>query len=48
LNTNDPPSGSEIAFVHSVISKAEARVARIDEEVAELQEMLEHLRAEGA
>jgi hypothetical protein len=48
LNTNDPPSGSEIAFVHSVISKADARAARIDEEVAELEEMLKHLRAERA
>jgi hypothetical protein len=48
LNTNEPPSGSEITFVHSVISKADARVAHIDEEVTELQEMLKHLRAERA
>lgn len=48
LNTNEPPSGSEITFVHSVISKADARVARIDEEVTEFQEMLKHLRAERA
>ncbi|KAJ6541689.1 hypothetical protein B0H19DRAFT_1035866, partial [Mycena capillaripes] len=48
LNTNEPPDGSEIIFIQSVISKTDARLAYLDDEISKLQHKLKQLKEERA
>ncbi|KAJ7302969.1 hypothetical protein DFH08DRAFT_986798, partial [Mycena albidolilacea] len=48
LNTNEPPNDSEFAFIHSVISDADARLACLDDEISTLEEKLQQLEEEHA
>ncbi|KAF7371153.1 F-box domain-containing protein [Mycena sanguinolenta] len=46
LNTNEPPNDSDLAFIHSVISQTDARLACLDDEISKLQDKLTQLRDE--
>ncbi|KAJ7681556.1 hypothetical protein B0H17DRAFT_1230242 [Mycena rosella] len=40
LNSNEPPEGPEVAFIQSVSSKADARLAYLDHEISQLRDRL--------
>ncbi|KAF8211014.1 hypothetical protein K438DRAFT_1569429, partial [Mycena galopus ATCC 62051] len=44
LNSNEPPDDSEVPLVHSAISKIDARLARIDDEISAFQQKLGQLK----
>ncbi|KAF7371145.1 F-box domain-containing protein [Mycena sanguinolenta] len=46
LNTNEPPDDSDIAFIHSTISKSSARIASIDNQITKLRETVKQLEDE--
>ncbi|KAJ6562427.1 hypothetical protein B0H19DRAFT_97186 [Mycena capillaripes] len=48
LNSNQPPEESELTFVQSAILQADASLARLDEEISELQGKLRQFEAERA
>ncbi|KAF7345454.1 ABC protein [Mycena venus] len=48
FTTNEPPEPSEIPFIQSVISKADARIACLDDEISRIQEKLKKLEEERA
>jgi hypothetical protein len=48
LNTNEPPEDSERMFIDSVISKTEARLVWLDDEIPKLREKLKQLEDERA
>ncbi|KAJ6580780.1 hypothetical protein B0H19DRAFT_1112346 [Mycena capillaripes] len=48
MNTNEPPESSDIPLVLSAISKTDAPLACLDEEISRLQEKLKRLEAERA
>ncbi|KAJ7330534.1 hypothetical protein DFH08DRAFT_314625 [Mycena albidolilacea] len=43
LNTNEPPDDSEVTLIHSVVSDVEEHLARLDDEIAKIQETLNQL-----
>lgn len=43
LNSSEPPDHSDLPLIHSVISKTDARLACLDDEIAKLRETLEQL-----
>ncbi|KAF8211822.1 hypothetical protein K438DRAFT_1808022 [Mycena galopus ATCC 62051] len=48
LNSNEPPDDSDSTFIHSVVSDADARLARLDDEIAKIREHLHQLEEERA
>ncbi|KAF8211032.1 hypothetical protein K438DRAFT_102106 [Mycena galopus ATCC 62051] len=44
LNTNEPAEGSDLTFIHSLISNTDARLAFLDHEIPNLQEKLSKLQ----
>ncbi|KAJ7330518.1 hypothetical protein DFH08DRAFT_967053 [Mycena albidolilacea] len=48
LNTNEPPADPERIFIDSVISKTEARLVWLDDEIPKLREKLKQLEYERA
>ncbi|KAJ6580827.1 hypothetical protein B0H19DRAFT_894028, partial [Mycena capillaripes] len=45
-NSNEPPSDSYLALIQSAIPKIDARLARLDDEIAELRVTLEQLETD--
>ncbi|KAF7345515.1 F-box domain-containing protein [Mycena venus] len=48
LTTNEPPEGSEITFVQSVVSKTDAHLARLNNETLNVKQKLQQLKEERA
>ncbi|KAF7371150.1 F-box domain-containing protein [Mycena sanguinolenta] len=46
LNTNEPPDDSDMAFIHSVISKSSVRLAFLDDKIVKLRETVKKLEDE--
>ncbi|KAJ7654601.1 hypothetical protein DFH06DRAFT_1474504 [Mycena polygramma] len=43
LNSNEPPEGSDLAFIHSVVSETEKRLTCLDDDITKLQKTLNQL-----
>ncbi|KAJ6457428.1 hypothetical protein C8R47DRAFT_943932, partial [Mycena vitilis] len=48
MNRNEPPDESELPLVKSAVSRTDARLAIIDEEIAKLQKTLKELEENRA
>ncbi|KAF7356326.1 F-box domain-containing protein [Mycena venus] len=48
FNSNEPPDGSELPFIHSVVSKTDGPLALLDDEISNLREKLQELEAARA
>ncbi|KAJ7902475.1 hypothetical protein B0H13DRAFT_2195423 [Mycena leptocephala] len=46
LNSNEPPQESELTFICSAISKADARLACLEDEISNLRKTLQQLEAD--
>ncbi|KAJ7654609.1 hypothetical protein DFH06DRAFT_1416375 [Mycena polygramma] len=44
LNSNEPPEGSDLAFIHSVVSETEEHLKCLDDGIAKLQKTLKQLQ----
>ncbi|KAJ7663986.1 hypothetical protein DFH06DRAFT_337664 [Mycena polygramma] len=44
LNSNEPPEGSDMPFIHSVVLETDEHLKRLDDDIAKLQKTLKQLK----